>query len=139
MTQIRRSLVLVGELPEPFGGVAMHCDNVCTELSRRGVDVHFLDSEPGSVKHLPPLASYSRVTGRYVRGGLSALRSPRVVRSWFGLVVPVAHKIGPRRLPPGAGPRPEDLRDGTAGWNTVHRRSSCGGAWTVRPGGRQSA
>ena len=96
MTQVRRSLVLVGELPEPFGGVAMHCSNVCTELSRRGVDVHFLDSEPGSVKHLPLLASYSRVTGRYVRGGLSALRSPRVVRSWLALVFPVAHKIGPR-------------------------------------------
>ena len=96
MTQVRRSLVLIGELPEPFGGVAMHCDNVCRELSRRGVDVHFLDSEPGSVKHLPPLASYSRVTGRYVRGGLSALRSARVVCSWFALVFPVAHKIGPR-------------------------------------------
>ena len=96
MTQIRRSLVLVGELPEPFGGVAMHCYNVCIELRRRGVDVHFLDSEPGSVKHLPLLASYSRVTGRYVRGGLSALRSPRVVRSWFALVFPVAHKIGLR-------------------------------------------
>ena len=96
MTQIGRSVVLVGELPEPFGGVAMHCYNVCTELGRRHVDVHFLDSEPGSVKHLPLLASYSRVTGRYVRGGFSVLRSPRVIHSWFALVVPVAHKIGPR-------------------------------------------
>jgi glycosyltransferase involved in cell wall biosynthesis len=96
VTQIRPSLVLVGELPEPFGGVAMHCDNVCVELRRRGVDVHFLDSEPGTVKHLPPLASYSRVTGRYVRGGLSALRSPRFVRSWLAFVLPVAYEIGPR-------------------------------------------
>ena len=87
---------MVGELPEPFGGVALHCYNVCRELSRRGVDVHLLDSAPGDVKHLPTLASYSRVTGRYVRGGLSALRSPRVVRSWFALVFPVAHLIGPR-------------------------------------------
>ena len=31
-----------------------------------------------------------------MRGGLSALRSPRVVRSWFALVFPVAHRIGPR-------------------------------------------
>ena len=53
MTQIRRSLVMIGELPEPFGGVALHCYNVCRELSHRGVDVHLLDSAPGSVKHLP--------------------------------------------------------------------------------------
>lgn len=96
MTPIRRSLVMVGNLPEPVGGVALHCYNVCMELSRRGVDVHFLESEPSSVKHLPPLASYSRVTGRYVRGGLSALRSPRVLRSWFALVFPRAQQIGPR-------------------------------------------
>jgi glycosyltransferase involved in cell wall biosynthesis len=96
VTPIRPSLVMIGELPEPFGGVALLCDNVCRELSRRGVDVHLLDSAPGPVKHLPPLARYSRVTGRYVRGGISALRSPRVVRSWFALVFPVAHQIGPR-------------------------------------------
>src|ERR1700683_5376124 len=96
VSPIRRSLVMVGELPEPFGGVALHCYNVCMELSRRDVDVHFLDSEPGPVKHLPPLAHYSRVTGRYVRGGLAALRSPRVVRSWFALVFPVAHRLGLR-------------------------------------------
>jgi glycosyltransferase involved in cell wall biosynthesis len=96
VTPIRRSLVMVGELPEPFGGVALLCYNLCRELSGRGIDVHLLDSEPGPVKHLPPLALYSRVTGRYVRGGLSVLRSPRVVRSWFALVFPVAHRIGLR-------------------------------------------
>jgi glycosyltransferase involved in cell wall biosynthesis len=96
VTPIRRSLVMLGELPEPFGGVAVLCDNVCRELGRRGVDVHLLDTEPGPVKHLPPLAHYSRVTGRYVRGGLSAFRSPRVVRSWLALVLPVAHRIGLR-------------------------------------------
>ena len=96
MTPTRRSLVMVGELPEPFGGVALHCYHACTELARLGVDVHLLDSAPGRVKDLPPLAHYSRVTGRYVRGGFSALRSPRVVRSWFVLVFPVAHRIGLR-------------------------------------------
>ena len=96
MIQIRRPLVMVGNLPEPIGGVALHCYNVCIELSRRGVDVHFLESEPGSVKHLPPLASYSMVTGRYLRGGLFALCCPRFVLSWFALVIPIVHKIGPR-------------------------------------------
>jgi glycosyltransferase involved in cell wall biosynthesis len=96
VTPIRRSLVMVGDLPEPFGGTALHCYNVCAELSRRGVDVHFLDSEPNSVKRMPLLASYARVTGRYLRGGLSAFCSPRVVCSWFRLVLPVAHRIGPR-------------------------------------------
>ena len=139
MTQIRRSLVMVGELPEPFGGVALHCYNVCTELSRRGVDVHFLDSEPGSVKHLPLLASYSRVTGRYVRGGLSALRSPRVVRSWFALVFPVAHRIGPRAslqaLVLGHRTYATARRAGTRSIVAHH----AGDPWAVCPGGRQSA
>ena len=48
MTQIRRSLVMVGDLPEPFGGVALHCYNVCMELSRRSVDVHFRRLNEGS-------------------------------------------------------------------------------------------
>ena len=96
MTATRRSLVMVGDLPEPFGGVALHCYNVCMELGRRGVDVHFLDSEPGSVKHLPPLASYARLTGRYVRGGSRRFAhhdsfAPGSL-SWF----PVAHRIGLR-------------------------------------------
>jgi len=96
MTATSRSLVMVGELPEPFGGVALLCFHTCEELARLGVEVHLLDSAPGAKKHLPPLASYRRLTKRYVRGGFSALRSPRLIRSWIVLVVPVAHQIGPR-------------------------------------------
>jgi glycosyltransferase involved in cell wall biosynthesis len=87
---------MVGELPEPFGGVALHCYHTCQELHRLGVDVHLLDSAPSPTKHLPPLASYRRLTKRYVRGGLAALRSPRLIRSWVVVVVPVARQIGPR-------------------------------------------
>ena len=96
MTATSRSVVMVGELPEPFGGVALHCYHTCQELARLGVEVHLLDSAPNAVKHLPPLASYRRLTKRYVRGGFATLRSPRLIRSWIVLVVPVAHRIGPR-------------------------------------------
>ena len=138
MTEIRASLVMVGDLPEPFGGVALHCYNVCMELCRRGVDVHFLDTEPGSVKDLPQLASYARVTGRYVRGGLSALRSPRVIHSWFTLVFPVAHRLGLRASLQALVLGHRTYATATRR-DTVNRRSSRGHAWAVCPGGRQSA
>ena len=96
MTATSRSVVMVGELPEPFGGVALHCYHTCQELARLGVEVHLLDSAPSAMKHLPPLASYRRLTKRYVRGGFAALRSPRLIRSWIVVVVPVAHRIGLR-------------------------------------------
>src|ERR1700735_918369 len=96
MTETSRPVVMVGELPEPFGGVALHCFHTCDELARLGVEVHLLDSAPGVIKHLPPLASYGRLTKRYVRGGFAALRSPRLIHSWILCVVPVAHQIGPR-------------------------------------------
>lgn len=96
MTPTNRSLVMVGELPEPFGGVALHCHHTCEELMGLGVGVHLLDSEPSARKHLPALASYGMVTGRYVRGGFSALLSPRLIRSWVALVIPVARRVGPR-------------------------------------------
>jgi glycosyltransferase involved in cell wall biosynthesis len=96
MTATSRPVVMVGELPEPFGGVALHCYHTCDELALLGVEVHLLDSAPGAIKHLPPLASYGRLTKRYVRGGFAALRSPRLIRSWIVVVVPVAHQIGLR-------------------------------------------
>ena len=39
---------MFGELPEPFGGVALDCYHTCTELTRLGVEVHLLDSAPGA-------------------------------------------------------------------------------------------
>jgi glycosyltransferase involved in cell wall biosynthesis len=87
---------MVGEMPKPLGGVALHCFYVCAELSRRGVAVHFADSEPGDEKILPALASYRGVTGRYGRGTLEALGSPAVVRSWATLTGPIATDIGLR-------------------------------------------
>jgi glycosyltransferase involved in cell wall biosynthesis len=96
MTETSRSVVMVGELPEPFGGVALHCYHTCDELAHLGVEVHLLDSAPAVMKHLPPLASYGKLTKRYVRGGFAALRSPRLIRAWIVVVVPVARQIGLR-------------------------------------------
>ncbi len=91
-----RAVLMVGDMPKPLGGVSLYCYHVCAELSRRGVDVHFADSEPGDEKILPALASYRRVTGRYGRGTLEALGSPAVLHSWAALTGPIATDIGPR-------------------------------------------
>ena len=91
-----RAVMMVGDMPKPFGGVSLYCYHVCAELSRRGVAVHFADSEPSDEKILPPLASYRRVTGRYGRGTLEVLGSPAVLRSWAALTGTVANELGPR-------------------------------------------
>jgi glycosyltransferase involved in cell wall biosynthesis len=91
-----RAVLMVGDMPKPFGGVGIYCYQVCTELSQRGVAVHFADSEPSNEKILPPLASYQQVTGRYGRGTLEALGSPAVLRCWAALTGPIATDIGPR-------------------------------------------
>lgn len=90
----RATIVLVGSLPEPIGGVAENCFQVSNELAERNAAVHFLDSERGGVKRLPRLTSYSTLTGRYVTGLLLALTCPRLVWSWLRTAVPLSNRLG---------------------------------------------
>jgi glycosyltransferase involved in cell wall biosynthesis len=86
-------MVVVGNLPDPIGGVAEYSYQICAQLADRGVDVQFFDTEIGGRKRLPPLAGYAPLTGHYLRGLLSAMSRPRLVRAWAGVVRPIARTL----------------------------------------------
>jgi len=85
---------MVGDVPQPVGGVAEWCYQVCAGLQAQGTDVHFLDTERNQVKQPPPgLASYQVVSGRDLRG-LPIARSGGIVSLWARQVPRTIRPLG---------------------------------------------
>lgn len=51
-------LLLVGNLPKPYGGVATYCYYLSRELSKKGIKVYFIDTHTNSKKEIPLHISY---------------------------------------------------------------------------------
>lgn len=84
MTSSPRSpgtVVILGDVPEPVGGVGEVNVQLCTELDRRGVAVHFIDTEPDPQKHPPPLRSYRVIRTREPATITSLAAAPWSLRS----------------------------------------------------------
>src|SRR3954454_21463978 len=87
-------MVMIGDLPDPPGGVAHVCASVCDELAKRGVAVHFLDTEPNATKHLPQLASYDLATRDRMRSVRLLLMQPVVLWHFVALARSVTRSLG---------------------------------------------
>jgi D-inositol-3-phosphate glycosyltransferase len=90
----RPALVMVGEVPQPVGGVAEWCYQVCAGLERGGTDVHLIDTERNPTKDPPSgLASYQVVSGRNLRG-LPVAHSRAVIGLWARQVPSIIRPLG---------------------------------------------
>lgn len=54
-------VLLVGNLPKPFGGVATHCYYLAQELAKQNVSVILLDTHPHNKKSIPEGIQYEQV------------------------------------------------------------------------------
>lgn len=52
---------MVGNLPKPFGGVATHCYNISRELSKKRIDIIFIDTHFNKEKSIPSGIKYFAV------------------------------------------------------------------------------
>lgn len=93
----RPQVVVVGNMPEPIGGVEEHCYEVCAELFKLGVAVHFLDTERHPRKRLPRLASYSIVTRRYLHAVPLVTGGPGLMSAYMRTLPRVFRTVGLRR------------------------------------------
>ena len=90
------ALVMVGDVPEPVGGVAEVCVQVCERLHDAGVRVAFIDTEVSPVKRPPTLASYAMFRPT-VTAAARVLRSPRAVTELLRVVPGAVRGLGVKR------------------------------------------
>lgn len=74
-----KHVCLVGNLPEPYGGIASLCCTLAKGLLERGVEVSFIDTVVHARKHVPEGMRYMVLDRSWGRAFVGLLRHPRLL------------------------------------------------------------